>query len=792
MKSTLSSVFISMALGIVSANAGEILLNHDFESSPAGTSWFTQGSVAPSYPAEGDPAATDAIGQPKPGTKCLRMTGRTTFSDGVYQDIINRLPNPHDPAGEPYCFRLRIKVDDIAFVRLVMQFKYIVPGQPGSPLNAAAAPVILAEKIIRSTEVGQWLNVDGVMRITWPAGWVNSPNKCILRVDVGQLYKESLPQATASNPSLSPILLPRPAGVFPSYRLDFISMLRDTDLDGLGDDLEDALVPPSIKTNPDSDGDGLPDKWEMDHGLPLVASNDAGGDPDGDHFSNKEEYWAATDPRDAQSWPGKTANSNATAAAKQQAKFMALIPSRPSPKRLIGHMVSDPDGNIGDGSQPWQTYAMSIDALATLTSRHPAIIATPVEGISTPMGLPLGAPKLRAYATAGGLVVVKWSMWNPWTGGSSGTQGVTGQVDIPGLVDPLSATYNTSSNTNARAVFHGWMNTVAAELAKFIDPTYGGHLDNVVIFRPLSEMNGNWFWFGHQSFKDYQMLWKYIYDDLTGRGLNHLLWCYESAQTEHYFQSSNSVVSPSDYYYPGDGMVDIMSHNLYDDFWVLPHDLNAVYRNYPKIYGVPQAGSGKSSPNSRDGHFDNLIYLDRIEAAFPRMSFFITWDTFQAGSAGLNKLSIVDCTHALELMTDPRAITLETMTWKTPWQQWAQQKFGTLATPLAGDWDRDGSENGLEYVFGTDPLASQSSPFTVSQGSPLTISFPTDPSSSADLTIEGSVNLIDWLPLATRPSGGAWTVLDGSALSLTPAGVVTFTASGTSGSTFLRLRVNAD
>lgn len=781
-----------MALGIVSSNAGELLFNHDFEASTSGQSWLTQGSVAPSYPAEGDPAATDAIGQPKPGTKCLFMTGRTTYSDGVYQDIINRLPNPPDPAGDPYAIRMHIKVDDVAFVRLVVQFKYIVPGQPGSSLNMTAAPVILAEKIIRSADIGKWINVDGATRITRPIGWANAPNKCILRVDVGQLYKESLPQATAANPSALPIYLPQPAGVFPSYRLDFISMLHDTDLDGLGDDAEDALIPPSTKTNADSDSDGLPDKWELDHNLPLVTSNDAAGDSDGDHFTNKEEYWAATDPRDSQSWPGKTANPNATAAAKQQAKFMALIPSQPSPKRIVGQMVSDPDGNIGNGTQPWQTYAMAIDGLATLTGRHPAMIATPVEGISTAMGLPLGAPKLRAYATAGGLVVVKWSMWNPWTGGNSGTQGVAGQVDIPGLVDPLSATYGTASNIAARAIFHGWMDTVAIELGKFIDPAYGGHPDNVVIFRPLSEMNGNWFWFGHQSFRDYQMLWKYMYDDLTGRGLNHLLWCYESAQTEHYYQNANSVVSPSDYYYPGDGMVDIMSHNLYDDYWVLPHDLNAVYRNYPKIYGVPQAGSGKSTSTSRDGHFDNLIYLDRIEAAFPRMSFFVAWDTFQTSSTGLNKLSIVDCYHAYELMNDPRAITLETLAWKTPWQQWAQQNFGTLATPLAGDWDNDGLGNGLEYVLGTDPLLGQPDPLTVSQGIPLTISFPIYPSSAADLTIEGSVNLSDWLPLAIRPNGGAWTVLDGSVLNQTPADVVTFTASGTSGSMFFRLRVDAE
>lgn len=45
----------------------------------------------------------------------------------------------------------------------------------------------------------------------------------------------------------------------------------------------------------DSDGDGLPDWWEILHGLdPLVA--DASADPDGDGWTNLEEYNAGTNP----------------------------------------------------------------------------------------------------------------------------------------------------------------------------------------------------------------------------------------------------------------------------------------------------------------------------------------------------------------------------------------------------------------------------------------------------------------------------------------------------------------
>ncbi len=58
--------------------------------------------------------------------------------------------------------------------------------------------------------------------------------------------------------------------------------------------------------NADSDGDGMPDCWEVQHGLnPLV--NDAEGDADGDRYSNLLEYMEGTAPNNASdhpNWPG--------------------------------------------------------------------------------------------------------------------------------------------------------------------------------------------------------------------------------------------------------------------------------------------------------------------------------------------------------------------------------------------------------------------------------------------------------------------------------------------------------
>ncbi len=53
----------------------------------------------------------------------------------------------------------------------------------------------------------------------------------------------------------------------------------------------------------DSDNDGMPDAWEREHGLNPIEPEDADHDPDGDHFTNREEYEAGTDPGSAKSHP---------------------------------------------------------------------------------------------------------------------------------------------------------------------------------------------------------------------------------------------------------------------------------------------------------------------------------------------------------------------------------------------------------------------------------------------------------------------------------------------------------
>ncbi|MBM3883057.1 MAG: hypothetical protein FJ387_25630 [Verrucomicrobia bacterium] len=55
------------------------------------------------------------------------------------------------------------------------------------------------------------------------------------------------------------------------------------------------------ETSHDQDGDGMPDAWELAHGLDPKDPTDAEADLDGDGHTNWEEYVSGTDPRDGRS-----------------------------------------------------------------------------------------------------------------------------------------------------------------------------------------------------------------------------------------------------------------------------------------------------------------------------------------------------------------------------------------------------------------------------------------------------------------------------------------------------------
>jgi hypothetical protein len=740
----MKAIILSLFVFTAAACAQEFLTNPSFDS--GSQSWTN--IAGSSNPVQFDYNATGE----SPGSHAVSVTQRRNNTDSISQTYTAMAVVPGlNAAGEPYRVKARIKVEGRAFVRVTLQF--FRTNAAGNKITDTK--IILAEAIARPSANGavQWMDVEGVRLVVPPTNFV--AQQAEITIEVGQVYKEVLLQ----NSGVQPIILPTPTDKWPDFTLDSISMQRDADLDGLSDNEELTSSPASYIDKADSDGDGMSDYWEKAMGLLVMNASDATIDTDHDGFTNIQEYWAATDPRDTAggraSHPGVTANSNATPAAKRMAIWLALAPWRK--ERIIGHSIT----TLPDDYDYYVVALANLVQLQTGTPRWPAILSVAVEG-PTAMDLPNSALYARAHVQAGGIALVKWAMWNPWTLGTMGSQG-TGQVDVLGLVKSSHPTYNDSANIAARAVLNGWLDQIAVELGRFLDPNYGGHPDNVVLFRPCSEMTGNWFWFGHRTIEEYSELWKYLFNYLTyNKGLNHLLWVYESAQSEHSYKNptGNFKPVPADYYYPGDAYVDVMGHNMYDDDWVLPHDLDRLFRQYPKIYAMPQAGPSQTAGAT----IDNLTCLDRIEKVFPRISFYIPWNSFPSGGGQVNN-AIISNTNAVALMTHTRIITRDEVQWMTGWQQFAHDNLGTLAIGPDGDADADGCANLMEYVFGRDPLSGvmeNGFSILVSAGGGLQFQFPRIAGASGImLSVEASDDLVIWETLATAEDAGAWFPVSG-------------------------------
>jgi hypothetical protein len=519
-------------------------------------------------------------------------------------------------------------------------------------------PVVLAERTVQTP--GQWTTLVATSVPSWTGTLVSADLLFdVQKVIVGSTY----------NPTLTNDVNP-----FPSFLLDDVSLVRDVDGDGLTDREEQTCTPapgcpaslcvgaPSpwaASANADSDGDSLPDGWEWRNCLDPNDASDATGagsppsactsaptpcggppattppawDPDCDGASNLEERGAATNPNDACQLPGVPANPSAGPLAKELLRTLAMQPSQGGGSVLVGQHLDDPllPLVLPNGVSTNQ-YCHFIEDLRATTQDEPAILSFEYDQCDTtqcysPAAL-IQSVNARAIAhwKKGGLVAIKWSPPNPWDPALYGGVASSLRVSNTGVDDPNVDLMALSLGTNPR--FNGYLADVAAGLLEL------KRNGVVVMWRPAAEMSGRHFWWGARPRDAYVAFWRYMFDTLTNQyQLNNLLWTMEADSSVHTFV-------PVDYYYPGDGYVDIYGQNIYrDDFNVL-FDADTLSRYYPKVFAFPQAGPGPT----RDGTWDlgRILYGGAsgggLKNAYPRASFFQEWSSYEASSAGINAI----------------------------------------------------------------------------------------------------------------------------------------------------------
>jgi hypothetical protein len=125
-----------------------------------------------------------------------------------------------------------------------------------------------------------------------------------------ELFRPDAPQTTPEDFGFVPSILVdrvdyRPSAPWPSGAAGGgDSLQRRMALEYGNDPVNWRALPPSAgQVNPtgsdlDSDGDGMPDAWELAHGFDPHSPHDAHLDADGDGQTNLQEYLSGTNPRD--------------------------------------------------------------------------------------------------------------------------------------------------------------------------------------------------------------------------------------------------------------------------------------------------------------------------------------------------------------------------------------------------------------------------------------------------------------------------------------------------------------
>lgn len=146
--------------------------------------------------------------------------------------------------------------------------------------------------------------------------------------------------------------------------------------------------------------------------------------------------------------------------------------------------------------------------------------------------------------SGGGIVSLSWH-WNaptdlvdegewPWWRGFY-TQGTTFDIESV-LAEPAGERYQLLLRD---------LDAIAVQLAKFQDAGLP------VLWRPLHEASGGWFWWGAKGPGPFIELWRLMYDRFVNvHGLHHLIWVYTLGDAD---------------WYPGDDYVDIVGMDIYPD-----------------------------------------------------------------------------------------------------------------------------------------------------------------------------------------------------------------------------------
>ena len=213
------------------------------------------------------------------------------------------------------------------------------------------------------------------------------------------------------------------------------------------------------------------------------------------------------------------------------------------------------------------------------------------------------------------------------------TQGTPAGFNNPGCTEGVMGTSNTNTCFNYTKAFKG-------EQCQELDETSQEYKDIVadvdivsgyfkqlqdkgiaVVWRPLHEASGGWFWWGVASAECYVQLYRLVFDRMVKTNkLTNLIWVW-NINTDPKFGYDYSALNAA--WYPGDAYVDIVAVDIYDPL----NDHNSAANYYNKI--VSDVGTSKMIALSENGAIPDIDSIAEDKAYW---SYWMTWSQTWSGN----------------------------------------------------------------------------------------------------------------------------------------------------------------
>ena len=258
---------------------------------------------------------------------------------------------------------------------------------------------------------------------------------------------------------------------------------------------------------------------------------------------------AAPKPSKPQPIPTQLSNENATKATQDLMEFLA---STYAAKTISGQTEFMDYNDLGN-----KTGLRDFNKVVEMTGQSPAIVAFDLMDYSSSRincgaepGV-LSENMINEHNAKNVILSPLWH-WNAPTklkdtncSGTGDTAWYSGFYTTATTFNLKTALADTNS-ADYQALISD-MDDIAAELKKFADA------DIPLLWRPLHEAEGAWFWWGASDAESFKALWTLMYERFTEvHQLNNLIWVYTGAG------------SLSNDWYPGDDYVDVVGYDGYD------------------------------------------------------------------------------------------------------------------------------------------------------------------------------------------------------------------------------------